>query len=39
MQQKLAAGQAVPFSVDGQVFEVQPGFVEIKKERKKMSGR
>ncbi|KAL4457919.1 hypothetical protein ABPG75_012784 [Micractinium tetrahymenae] len=39
MQQKLAAGQPVPFKVDGQVFDMQPGFVEIKKERKKMSGR
>lgn len=39
MQAKLAAGQAVPLQVGGQTFEVQPGFVEIKKERKKLSGR
>jgi hypothetical protein len=39
MADKLSAGQSVPIKADGQVFEIQPGFVEIKKERKKLSGR
>lgn len=39
MAEKLAAGQSVPLRADGQVFDIQPGFVEIKKERKKLSGR
>ncbi|KAI7843806.1 hypothetical protein COHA_002704 [Chlorella ohadii] len=39
MQGKLAAGQAAPLKTGGRTFEMQPGFVEIKKERKKLSGR
>jgi len=39
MQAKLAAGQSAQLKADGQTFEMQPGFVEIKKETKKMSGR
>ncbi|EFN58464.1 hypothetical protein CHLNCDRAFT_34068 [Chlorella variabilis] len=39
MAGKLAAGQAAGIKADGQAFEMQPGFVEIKKQRKKMSGR
>lgn len=39
MQGKLAAGQAATLKAGGQTFEMQPGFVEIKKERKKLSGR
>lgn len=39
MQGKLAAGQTAVLKAGGQTFEMQPGFVEIKKERKKLSGR
>ena len=39
MAGKLAVGQAAGIKADGQAFEMQPGFVEIKKQRKKMSGR
>jgi hypothetical protein len=39
MADKLAAGQAAAIQVDGQAFDMQPGFVDIKKETKKMSGR
>ena len=39
MAGKLAAGQSAPLNAGGQVFEMQPGFVEIKKERKMVSGR
>ncbi|PSC72809.1 Glycyl-tRNA synthetase family [Micractinium conductrix] len=39
MQGKLAAGQSAALKVDGGVFEMQPGFVEIRQQRKKLSGR
>ena len=39
MAGKLAAGGPAALAVDGQSFEMLPGFVEIKKERKKMNGR
>ena len=39
MQAKLAAGQSAPLQAGDQVFEMQPGYVEIKKERKRLTGR
>ena len=39
MKAKLDAGESAPLSVDGQRVQVDPGFVEIKKEIKRMTGR
>lgn len=39
MAGKLAAGQEAALAVGGATFQMQPGFVEIKKELKKISGR
>ena len=39
MAGKLVAGGSAALAVDGQSFEMLPGFVEIRKERKKMNGR
>jgi hypothetical protein len=39
MKAKHEAGEAVPLKVEGQVYEIQPGQVEIKKQTVKKTGR
>lgn len=39
MKAKLEAGEAVSLKVEGRSVDIQPGFVEIKKEAVRKTGR